>query len=119
MNDAVNAEASDQDLARNLGSRQPESRSAAFGAGILGSEHVRTSDGLSAAQQRYAGQVAAHYMQAGVEQMQQNVGSALSLGVAHGDPRTGTFQGRRYLLTAGNGRSESTSQAQPVFAEDV
>lgn len=55
-------------------------------------------------------------MQSGVAQTQQNQRSALSLGISPSSERTGVFAGQRWLMTSTNGRSASTSQAQPQFA---
>ncbi len=45
--------------------------------------------------------------------------SALSLGLASDDPHTNTFQGRRYMMTADNGRAAHTAEANPVFEQNA
>ena len=66
-------------------------------------------------QQRYEAIVPHSYVQSGVEQMTSNMHSATSFGVSPTDPRTGSFQGNRYLLSSNVGRSQQTAQAEPVF----
>jgi hypothetical protein len=111
----------DTDLFLNLGTGQPESRSASFGGAILASHPgaVLGSEGLAEASQRYDAVLARSYRQAGVMQLTENAKSAVSLGLSPSDPRSGVFQGRRYLMTASNGRSQSTSEAAPVLQEDA
>jgi hypothetical protein len=96
---------------------QVESRSGAFGAGVM--SHGLASQSAAEMQARYAHALGAGYLRAGVEQMTSNVPSALSLGVSPGSQRTGVWQGHRWLLAPGNGRSEQTRQAAPVIEEDV
>jgi hypothetical protein len=103
----------DRSLNLGTGPASAESRTGSFAHGVLGSE------GLLTDQQRYADLVPKHYMQRGVDQLQQNAASAISVGLAPDDPRSGLFAGRRYVMTAGNGRSESTSEANPVFTGDL
>jgi hypothetical protein len=101
------------DISVGLGTGQPESRSAAFGASILASH----PGSLAESQARYNSHVSRHFVQAGVQQITQNARSALSAGLAPGDPRTGTFQGRRWVMTSPNARSASTTEASPLFQE--
>jgi hypothetical protein len=79
--------------------------------------HAAASDGLQQAQARYAAIIPKNYVQSGVTQLQENAHSALSMGISPDDARTGLIQGRRWLMTASNGRSASTSMAAPVFEE--
>lgn len=81
--------------------------------------HAIGSDGLAEAQARYTAIVPRSYRQRGVQQLQNNTRSALSVGLSPSDPRSGVFLGRRYVMTATNGRSMSTSQDQPVIEENV
>jgi hypothetical protein len=109
----------ERDPSLNLGhgATSPESRGGSFALGAMG--HALGSDGLVAAQERYNAVLPREYQQRGVAQLTQNTRSAVSLGLAPDDPRSGVFQGRRYVMTPQNGRSQSTSQAAPVFEEDV
>lgn len=118
MSDNYSGTATSGELARNLGTGAAESRSASFGAGVLGTDHVTTSAGLASAAQRYDQHVNRHYVESGVEQMTQNVNSALSFGLNNADPRSGVFRGERYVQTSPNARSTSTSEASPVFEQD-
>lgn len=59
------------------------------------------------------------YQQAGIEQLTQNSRSALSVGLAPNDARSGVFRGQRYTMTSPNGRSTSTSEATPQFTGDL
>lgn len=112
MSDVIGADASDQDIQRNLGTGQQESRSAAFGASVLASH----PGSLAESQERYNAVLPRHYSQAGVAQIGQNARSALSLGLSPGDARSGVFAGQRYVLTSSNGRSASTRESDPRFA---
>lgn len=105
----------ERDPGLNLGTgpSSAESRQGSFAHGVLGSE------GLLADQQRYADLVPRDYRQAGVAQLQENTRSALSVGLSPSDERSGVYLGRRYVTTPDNGRSASTSQASPVFEQDV
>jgi hypothetical protein len=105
----------DPQLGLGHGAATAESRGGAFTLGAM--SHAVTADSLDAAQARYNDLVPRSYVQHGVAQLTQNARSALSLGLAADDPRSGIFQGRRYLLTAGNGRSDRTAEASPVFAD--
>ncbi len=107
----------DPELNLGHGANSPESRGGSFALGAM--IHALGSAGLAEVQQRYAQVVPRQYMQAGVQQMTQNTRSALSLGLAPDDPRSGILQGRRYVMTPQNGRSQSTSQAAPFFQDNV
>lgn len=107
----------DPSLGLGHGATTPESRSGSFALGAM--THSIGSDGLAEAQARYAAIVPREYQQRGVAQLQENTRSALSVGLSPSDPRSGVFRGERYLTAPQNGRSESTSQAAPVFEEDV
>ncbi|MBV9451122.1 MAG: hypothetical protein JOZ48_18345 [Acidobacteriaceae bacterium] len=113
MSDVIGSDASDQELSRNLGSRQQESRSASFGAGVLASH----PGSLAESQQRYNDSLNHHYVQQGVGQLTENQHSALSLGLSPADERTGIFAGQRWLMASSNARSAGTNQAAPILAD--
>lgn len=101
----------DPSLNLGTGAGSAESRQGSFAHGVLGSE------GLVADQARYRDLVPDAYRQAGVQQLHQNAASALSVGLAPDDARSGVFRGQRYVMTPPNGRSQSTSEAAPQFAD--
>jgi hypothetical protein len=107
-----------RDPALNLGTgaATAESRSGAFTIGATA--HALGSDGLAETQARYASLVPREYQRAGVIAMTRNVPSSLAVGLSPSDPRSGTWQGRRYVLSTVNGKSRSTNQAVPVVEQD-
>lgn len=114
MSDVIGADASDQDLARNLGTGQQESRSAAFGAGVLASH----PGSLAESQERFNDALSHHYMQQGVAQLTANAISAMSAaGISESSPRSYVFGGQRVVLGTGLGRSRNTYDANPMAGQ--
>jgi hypothetical protein len=115
----MGADVSSDELSRNAGTRatSAESRGGSFALGAM--SHAFGSDGLAAAQQRYADVVPRKYMTAGIEQMTANAPSAMAAaGISPNSPRSYTWAGQRYVMGTGLGRSKSTYDANPMAGQE-
>jgi hypothetical protein len=76
----------------------------------------QTADAQESRNGAFGDGAAARFQERGVQAIQENRPSALSVGRSETDPSTGVMAGgQRYVVQTSDGESDATRQAEPTF----